>query len=104
MKTVRAVFHNGHLWNPDTNKRIVFRDKSEVIITVSGDSALHDVDPNNEPPKTVRGELEQSLEMEAKQLLAIDKQEFFEYRKIINRGHTLYFMINAGIRDKDKTE
>ena len=104
MKTIRAVFHNGHLWNPDTKTRVVFRNKSEVVITVSGDEALNETDPNNEPPATLQSELEQAAAMEARQLLEQSKMKFFEYRKIMSRGSSLYFKISAGIRDKEKSE
>ncbi|WP_461117539.1 hypothetical protein [Spirosoma jeollabukense] len=40
--------------------------------------------------------------MEAMQVLAKFKHKFFEYRNIMDRGLTLYFVINAGIRDKEK--
>lgn len=103
MKTIRAVFHNGHLWNPDTKQRIVIRDKSEVVITINGDDALHDVDPYNEPPQTLRNSSEQKLEMEAQYLQAHDKHQYFQYRKILDRDSKLYFTINAGIKEKDET-
>lgn len=104
MKTIRALFHNGHLWNPDTKQRIVFRDTSEVVITVCDDEAIHDVDPSNKPAEKVISEAEQQLEMKERRESAQLKKEFFEYRKIMDRGQTLYFMITAGVRDTDKTD
>lgn len=104
METLRAEFHNGHLWNPDTKKRIIFRNESEVVITVSGNDTLYDTDPNNKPHEVILGEEEQRLDLQGKQRSAHDNNKFFEYRKILDRGKKLYFIINAGIRDKDKTD
>ena len=106
MKTLRAEFRNNQLWNLDAPaaepERLVFRDGSEVVITLRDGADLHKPDPGNVPyemPSDLHlADMRRKAHFAGEALLAEEKGKFFQSRCIMERGELLYFTISAGIK------
>lgn len=107
MKTIRAEFRNHQLWNLDAPlenpERLVFKNGSEVVITLRSADDLYKQDPGNEPyeiPENLRlADAKRRLQFAAQATVAEETDnKFFESRCIMKRGELLYFTISAGIK------
>lgn len=95
MKALNVILKYDHLYNAETGQRIILSDGARMTITVS-ETDLLDSDPGNYPGKVLSPE-EQLRKME-------HDPRVKRFKKVLNRGGSLYFTINAGIRGRSETE
>lgn len=98
MKTFNAVYKYGHLYDRDTNKRLLLKDDIKLVVVIdSEETDLYRVDPKNNPDD--EGNQPRSAE---KILEQIKDEHYNRVEKVANRGEYLYFTIKAGERDEQK--
>ena len=102
MKTLRAEFRNYQLWNLDAPagqpERLVFRDGSEVVITLAAAADLLRPDPDNLPHPVPADPVLADREREAGFVAKTQQGKLHTFRRILPRGQRLFFTISAGVK------
>ena len=95
MKAFNAIFKYGNLYDPDTQKRILIEDGSQISITLDEKNILLD-DPNIKLPTP--------LNPEQKRNEVINSDKAFKAWKLFENNHLLYFHITAGVKKQNTTD
>lgn len=96
MKAYDIVYKYGHLYDKNTQKRLIIKDGAKITITIDTKDLL-EKDPNIIEMEILNNE---KKEMQIKEFS--DRLGMKSFTKILSAGEFLYFRIKAGVRKGDE--
>lgn len=96
MKTLEVIYKYGHFYDKKTGRRLIVKDETELAIVLPDNNQLLEHDPLNLPQRPREAaELEEQMR---------GLKGFKRFKKILNKGANLSFVITSAIMTSDVTK